>query len=222
MFKKVLVAEDLDSINLGIEQALREFDILSFHHSKYCDDAFLKVRKAISDGEPYDLLISDLSFKKDHREVDLASGEELIAKVRALQPETKIIAYSVEDKSNHIRFLFDNLRINAFVCKGRNSINELKNAIMLLAQTDETYVSQEMASALTGKKKYEIDDIDVLIMKHLSLGILQDEISETFKGSGIKPNSKSSIEKRIARLKDFFKAKNTAHLVAIAKDMGVL
>ncbi|MBP4138594.1 response regulator transcription factor [Flavobacterium geliluteum] len=222
MFKKVLVAEDFDSINLGIEQALKDLNIVDFQHSKYCDDAFLKMRKAILDHEPYDLLISDLSFKTDHREVKIASGDELIEQVRALQPNIKIIAYSVEDKGYRIKSLFENSGINGFVLKGRNSIEELKKAINLLAVSDQRYVSSEIATVIQEKNNYEIDDFDVLILKQLSLGVPQDDIGATFKELGIKPNSKSTIEKRIAKLRDFFKANNTVHLVAIAKDMGII
>ena len=37
MFKKVIIAEDLDAISLGIEQVLKDLDIVDFQHSKYCD-----------------------------------------------------------------------------------------------------------------------------------------------------------------------------------------
>ena len=79
MFKKVIIAEDFDSINLAVMQVLSDIGVTEIHHAKYCDDAQLKIKKAILDNDPFDLLISDLSFKSDHREVKLASGEELIA-----------------------------------------------------------------------------------------------------------------------------------------------
>ncbi|WP_264537298.1 response regulator transcription factor [Flavobacterium sp. N1736] len=222
MFKKVIIAEDLDAMNLGIQQVLKDLNIENFQHSKYCDEALLKVRKAIQDNEPYDLLISDLSFKTDHREVKIANGDELVQKVRELQPNIKIIAYSVEDKSYRIKSLFDNAGVDAFVLKGLNSIEDLKKAIHLLYTSDETFISPEVASALQEKNNYEIDDLDINILKQLSLGILQDDIPKIFKKLGITPNSKSTIEKRIAKLKDFFKANNTIHLVSITKDMGII
>jgi len=222
MFKKVIIAEDLDAMNLGIQQVLKDLNIENFQHSKYCDEALLKVRKAIQDNEPYDLLISDLSFKTDHREVKIANGDELVQKVRELQPNIKIIAYSVEDKSYRIKSLFDNAGIDAFVLKGLNSIEELKKAINLIYASDETFISPEVASALQEKNNFEIDDLDINILKHLSLGTMQDDITNTFQELGIKPNSKSTIEKRISKLKDFFKATNTVHLVSITKDMGII
>ena len=222
MFKKVIIAEDLDAMNLGIQQVLKDLNIVDFQHSKFCDDAFLKIRAAINQNEPYDLLISDLSFKTDHRKADIINGDELIQKVRSLQPGIKIIAYSVEDKSYRIKSLFENAGVDAFVLKGLNSIEELKKAINLVSTSESKYISPEVASSLKEKNNYEIDDLDIHILKQLSVGTPQDNISDTFKESNLKPISKSSIEKRIAKLKDFFKANNTIHLVAITKDMGII
>lgn len=221
MFKKVIVAEDFDSINLGIEQALRDLEIVDFQHSKYCDEAFLKIRKAIHDNEAYDLLVTDLSFKADHREPNISCGDDLIELVRKLQPEIKIIVYSVEDKNYRIKALFQNSGIDGFVLKGRNSIEELKKAIDLIATSDQKFISPEIASALQNNN-FEIDDIDILILKQLSLGLPQDEIIGACKELNIKITSKSTVEKRIGKLKDFFKANNTVHLVSITKDMGII
>ncbi|MBZ4043259.1 response regulator [Flavobacterium hibisci] len=222
MFKKVIIAEDFEEFNLAVKQTLIDFNIVNFQHAKYCDDAFLKIRKAIQDNEPYDLLISDLSFKKDHREVKIISGDELIQKVREIQPNIKIIVYSIEDKGIRIKSLFENAEIDAFVLKGRNSIEELKKAINIISTSDQKFISPEVASALQEKNNYEIDDVDIQILKHLSSGTSQDEIIEIFKNSDIKPNSKSAVEKRLSKLKDFFKANNTVHLVSITKDMGII
>lgn len=222
MFKKVIIAEDLDAISLGIEQVLKDLDIVDFQHSKYCDEAFLKIRAAITKNEPYDLLISDLSFKTDHREVKITNGDELVQKVRELQPDIKIIAYSVEDKNYRIKSLFDHAEIDAFVLKGLNSIEELKKAIHITSTSNQKFISPEVASALQEKNNFEIDDLDIQILKHLSSGTPQDEIIQIFKELGIKPNSKSAMEKRLSKLKDFFKANNTVQLVFIAKDMGII
>ncbi|MEP7095023.1 MAG: response regulator [Flavobacterium sp.] len=222
MFKKVLIAEDLDTMNLGIEQVLKDLNIVYFQHSKFCDEAFLKIRAAINQNEPYDLLISDLSFKPDHRKAEITNGDELVKKVRALQPDIKIIAYSVEDKNYRIKSLFDIAGVDAFVSKGLNSIEELKKAIHLIYSSKQKYISPEVASALQEKNNYEIDDVDIKILKYLSAGTSQDEIIDIFKNSDIKPNSKSAIEKRLSKLKDFFKANNTVHLVSITKDMGII
>ena len=222
MFNKVLVAEDLDSISMTVGQALEELSVSEIHHAKYCDDAFLKVKKALQDNTPYDLLISDLSFKADHRETQLNSGDELIAAVKKLQPTIKTIVFSIEDKSFRIKSLFNDLGINAFVAKGRNSIPELKKAIQSVYNNNSKILSPELAHALRDKSLIEIEAYDIMLLKSLSKGLILDEIATDFKNSGIIPNGSSSIEKRINKLKIFFKANNNVHLIAIAKDLGLV
>jgi two-component system capsular synthesis response regulator RcsB len=222
MFNKVLVAEDLDSISITVGQALKELSISEIHHSKYCDDALLKIKKAQFDGVPYDLLISDLSFKADHRETILKSGEELVEAVKKIQTDIKIIVFSIEDKSFRIKSLFNNLGINAYVSKGRDSIPELKKAVQGIYNGDTKIISPELSNVLITKSLVEIEMYDIDILKLLSLGYTLEEIANSFKTKGIIPNGSSSIEKRINKLKTYFKASNNAHLMAITKDLGLV
>lgn len=222
MFKKILVAEDLDSISITVVQALETLSIEEIQHSKYCDEAFLKIKKALQDNEPYDLLISDLSFKTDHRENKLTSGEELIEAVKKIQPDIKTIVFSIEDKSYRIKSLFNNLGINAYVSKSRKSIPELKSAVQSIFESNEKNISPELAYALNEKSFHEIEAYDISLLKLLSNGYILDEISVAFKNTGTIPNGSSSIEKRINKLKIYFKANNNVHLIAIAKDLGLV
>ncbi|WP_281322495.1 response regulator [Flavobacterium aestivum] len=222
MFKKVLIVDDIDFNDIAAVQVLEELEVPEIAFSKYCDDALLKIKKAYKDNEPYQLLISDLSFKVDHRENTLNSGEELIAVVKQLFPEIKIIAFSIEDKSYRIKSLFDKYKINGFVMKGRSSIAELKKAVEVVYEDTQNYLSPELNHILRDKTVNEIDNYDIQLMKYLSKGVAQENMEATFKEAGITPNSKSTIEKRINKLKIYFKANNTTHLVAIAKDLGLV
>lgn len=222
MFHKVLVAEDLDSISISVDQALKELSVSKIHHSKYCDDALLKIKKAQLDNVPYELLVSDLSFKADSRETKLKSGEELIEAVKKIQPNIKIVVFSIEDKSFRIKSLFNNLGIDAYVSKGRESIPELKKAIQGIFKGDTKIISPELSNILVNKALIEIEIYDIDILKLLSLGYTLEEISSSFKTKGIIPNGTSSIEKRINKLKTYFNASNNAHLMAITKDLGLV
>lgn len=221
MYQKVLIAEDIDSINIAVTQTLSQLGISHIDHVKYCDDALLKIKKSILDKVPYDLFISDLSFEPDHRVVKIKTGEAAIVEIRKLQPDLKIIVYSIEDKSFRIKSLFENQKINAFVHKGRNSIEQLKTAISHTDDSDSIYVSPNLQYIFKDATAKEIDDFDVQLIKLLASGVSQDEMEAKFKELGISPSSKSSIEKRISKLKDYFKATNTVHLIAMAKDLGI-
>lgn len=222
MFLKVIIAEDLDSINIAVHEALTQLKINQLHNTKYCDDALLKVKKALQDHEPFDLLVTDLSFKEDYRKEKIKSGENLIEAIRALQPNIKIVVFSIEDKPYRIKSLFEKQHINGFVMKGRNSIPELKKAIETVFNSENKYISPDIAYALQDKTINEIDNYDLELIKQLSIGTSQEEMESKFKELGIIPNSKSTIEKRINKLKIYFKANNTVHLIALAKDMGLV
>lgn len=222
MFHKVLVAEDLDSISMTVVQALEQLSVLEIHHAKYCDDAFLKIKKALHDEVPFDLLISDLSFKPDHRESRLSNGEELIDAIKKVQPNIKTIVFSIEDKSFRIKSLFNNSGINAYISKGRNSIPQLIDAVQNTFKSDEKIISPELSHLLKDKKIIEIESYDISLLKLLSKGLILDEIASEFKKSGIIPNGSSSIEKRINKLKIYFKASNNVHLISITKDLGLV
>ena len=221
MLKKVLIAEDIDSISFGVIKALEGYHGINVVHAKYCDEAILKLKSADAAGEPFDLLITDLSFKQDHVKVVLADGEDLINNIKELFPTLPIIVYSIEDKPFRIKNLFEFFQINGFVLKGRYSSLELREAVAKI-QKGEKYISKDIAHYLMSKETEDITDYDIKILECLANGFAQNEISEFFLNENILPTSVSAIEKRINKLKIQLKAKNTIQLIALAKDLGMV
>ncbi len=221
MFKKVLVSEDLGSISNGVVSVLESLHIDHIQQVQYCDDAYLKVKKASQAERPFDLLITDLSFKADHREQRFPSGEELIKALKQEHPTLKIIAYSVEDRSQKVRSVMLDCKADAYVCKGRNGLKELDEAIAFVYK-DQAYLSPQISNALRETSIAEIEDYDIEIMQLLSEGMSQVEICKIFKEKNITPSSQSAIEKQIIKLKSKFNAKNSVHLISIAKDLGLI
>jgi two-component system capsular synthesis response regulator RcsB len=221
MFKKILVAEDIDSISLGMELLFKNNNFTNVTYTKYCDDALLKIKKAAIDNEPFDLLITDLSFKESHRDEKIASGESLLEAVKKEQPDIKTIAYSIEERGYTIRYLLDGLDVDGYVSKGRDSTNDLLKAITDI-YNGKKYISMHLAHLKKPVIVEEMDDMDLEIITLLGKGHLQNEIVESFKTAGRKLASISSIEKRIIKMKTSLRARNTTHLVSIAKDMGII
>ncbi|MEA1785143.1 response regulator [Arenibacter sp. GZD96] len=222
MFKKVLVVEDIDVIGFGIGQMLtKDIKIENVVQSPYCDDAYLKFLKALKDNAPFDLVISDLSFKKDHRESTISDGYGLLNSLKAHQPGVKTILYSVEDRPTKIRTFFNDHAVDGYVIKGRAGLKNLTQAILELS-LGKTYMSPELLSIMHKKEVFEIEDYDIELLKQLSKGLTQAEISHYFTKNEVVPSSISAIEKRLNRLKIELKANNAIHLVANAKDIGLI
>jgi DNA-binding NarL/FixJ family response regulator len=221
MFKRVIVADDLESINQGVSSIINSLNISSLTAVKYCDDVYIKIKKAIADRNPYDLLILDLSFKKDDRITKFESGESLIKTLRKEGIDIKIIVYSIEDRPQKVKKLFKDYTIDAYVCKGRNGLGELESAIIQVSLNSQ-YISPSLDKALSKNNDLEITDYDIDLLKHLSFGKSKDEISKIFKSKNITPYSISSIEKRQNKLLMQFNANNAMHLVSIVKDLGII
>ena len=221
MFKKVLVAEDMDSINHAVASVLREFNIEKVEHAQYCDKAWLLSKKAMLEEEPFDLLICDLSFKKDHRNEKITSGKELIALLKHENPNLKILVNSIEDHPQTVKTLWDSGNIEGYVCKDRNGMKDLKEAIIKVSN-GEKYNSAGIEQALNQDNLLMLSDFEINILNYISHGFTQDEIQDKLKEKHISPNSKSAIEKRLKELRDQFNARTTPHLIGIVKDLNLI
>ncbi|MBC9795896.1 response regulator transcription factor [Sinomicrobium weinanense] len=221
MFKKILVAEDIDSINKGLSAVLKKLEIPEMYHAVYCDEAYLKAKRAVLDGNPFDLLICDLSFKPDHRAEKLTSGEELVAVVAGEFPEIPIIVYSVEDHPQIVRSLWNRGQIRGYVCKGRNGLTNLENAIRTVNDGD-SYLSPEVENSVKKKNFLTLREYELALLTCLANGFTQEQIETHFRKEGIKPSSRSSMEKRLKELKEDFNANTTIHLITILKDLRLL
>lgn len=219
---KLLIAEDLDIINTGIVTLLEanfDFEIIQ---TNSCDTAFLKLQHAQLMEAPFDLLISDLSFKTfGVLSPQIDSGYALIQKAKEIQPNLKTIVYSIEDKPMLLKSLVEEIKVDSYILKGLTSLNELLTAIKKVTN-NERYIPSEVQHILKSDSTIEINDYDINLLSLLSKGLTQVDISEYFKKEQITPSSTSAIEKKINLLKIIFKAKNNVHLVSIAKDLSIL
>jgi len=221
MFSKVIVADDLESINQGVSSVLNALNIKNVSNVQYCDEAYLKIKKAILDNMPYQLLITDLSFKKDDRLAKYTSGDTLIDKLYNEGIDIKIIVYSIEDRLQKVRMFFETYHIDGYVCKGRNGLIELQKAIKQTSLGAQ-FISPAVEKALSKTTDLEITDYDIELLKQLSSGQPKAGIRKILKSKNITPNSLSSIEKRQNRLLIKFNANNATHLISIVKDLGVI
>lgn len=221
MFKKVLVAEDLDSINLAVSGMLKELGIEKVEHAQYCDEAWLLAKKALLEGEPFDLLICDLSFKNDHRTEKINSGKELISVLRKEDPHLKIVVNTIEDHPQTVRSLWESGNINGYVCKDRHGMVDLQEAV-LAVNSGGKYNSGRIENLLKSDNMLILGDWEMALLEAIATGYTQEQIQENFKSRNIAPSSKSSIEKRLKELREEFGANTTPHLIGIVKDLRLI
>lgn len=221
MFKKILIAEDHESSSISVQKTLEDLHISQADYVYYCDDAIAKVKKSIREKDPYDLLITDLSFEEDHLEQIIKEGKELILEVRKLLPSLKVIVFSGEHKSGVIDSLFNEYNINGFVRKARNDSKDLKKAIASV-NLNENYLSLDLKQKVKKLNSYEFTSYDITLVSLLSQGVLQKNIPTYLQNNNMKPNSLSSVEKRLNSLKENLNVASNEQLVAFCKDLGII
>lgn len=219
--RRVLICEDIDSINIGLAKTLGDAFPVEIDHAQYCEKALLMVKKAQLEHKPYDLLITDLAINHRENGAPTPDAESLLREVHTLQPDLKTIVYSIEDRPHKIRRYLESLAVDAYVLKGRESAPQLVEAIQAIHE-GETYLSPELSEQLQVSDSPEIEAYDLLLLTSLAEGFSQQEIAKRFKKQGITPHSLSSIEKRVNRLKDALSARNIPNMIALAKDMGLI
>ena len=221
MFKRVLIAEDQEMTSISVRKTLEELGIANTEYTYYCDDAYTQIKKNVGSEQPFDLLITDLSFEEDHRKQVLAGGVELIGAVKAIQPGIKILVFSAENKAAVIDVLFKELGVNAYVRKARNDAKDLKLGIEAISK-NKTYLSAHLKPMVKQKNAYEFSDFDITIISLLSQGTLQKDIPAYLQQNNIKPSGLSSVEKRLNLMKEELAFTKNEQLVAYCKDFGII
>ena len=221
MFKKILIAEDHESINISIQKTLEDLNIPNVDYVYYCDDALAKIKKSLREEQPYDLLITDLYYEEDHYVQNIKDGRELIQKIKEIQPSLKVIVFSAEHKSGVIDSLFNEYKINGYVRKARNDSKELKKSIVSVF-INENYLSTDLKQDVKKFNSYEFSAYDITLVSLLSKGVLQKNIPIYLQEKDIRPNSLSSIEKKLNSLKEELEVASNEQLVAFCKDIGII
>jgi two-component system capsular synthesis response regulator RcsB len=221
MFQNVLIAEDHQSMKLSIEQTLRNLGIVGQKYAYYCDDAMLLLKHNFQEGNPFDLLITDLSFDKDHREQKITSGAGLIEAAQTLYPDLKILVFSLESNPAIVRNLFQDLGIDGYVRKGREDALDLNKAITEIAN-HRKFIPAEFVLSTRATNAYDFSDYDMMIITQLAKGTLQKNIPAYLQQQGTKASSLSSVEKRLNLIKEALGFSTNEQLIAYCKDRRII
>lgn len=221
MFSNVLIAEDHQTLKISLEQTLRELGVLNQKYAYYCDDALLILKKHVQDNNPFELLITDLSFVEDHREQKINTGAGLIAEAKKVYPALKVLVFSVETNPAVIRNLFQNLNIDGYVLKGREDATDLSHAITRIAD-HKRFIPPVFAQEIRTRNAYDFDDFDLMIISQLAEGTLQKNIPAYLQQQGAKASSLSSVEKRLCLIRESFSFATNEQLIAYCKDRRII
>lgn len=221
MFKKVLIAEDEEMMSLSVCSMLKslEIDLKDTDYVSHCDVALSRIKKALRDGEPYELLLTDLSFAEDEfHKPEIDNGKALIKAVKEVQGDIKVLVFSAENKVAEAKRLMADLCIDAYVPKGRGDAQDLKHALTEVYQ-DKKYLSAKLKPE---EKHHDFDALDKTIIRLLLDGKSQKQIPDYLEALKLGSSSLSTVEKRLKTMRDAFDFNNNGQLIAYCKERNII
>jgi len=221
MFRKVLIAEDHEHTNISVRKTLDDLGVPQREFRFYCDEAYKLIEIAIRQEQPFDLLITDLSFDEDSNTQQISGGKELVRAVKAIQPGIKIIVFSLQNDISLVDELFEDLGIDAYVRKARYDAEDLKRAIDAVAN-NKKYRSADLMRHKRAENSYDFKSFDIEIITLLCNGTPQKNIPAYLQQKNFKPSGLSSVEKRLNTIKTSLNISNNEQLVAYCKDKKII
>ncbi|MDB5141127.1 MAG: DNA-binding response regulator [Mucilaginibacter sp.] len=221
MFERVLIAEDHQSVNSWLLQTLKKQGANYIRQAHYCDDALKLLEIAGKEGLPFELLVTDLSFREDRPGQKLAGGTDLIVAARKLQPDLKVLVFSAEEQPTVVSSLIERFGINGYVWKGPRDEDDLPAAIRQIAR-GKTFVSRELQQAIRSKNAHDFSDYDITIISELAQGTYQKNIPYVLAEQGHKAASLRSVEKRLGEIRDALGFTKNEQLIAYCKDHWII
>jgi two-component system capsular synthesis response regulator RcsB len=220
MFDRILIAEDHHCVNTWVLQVLEKQGASHIKQAHYCDDAFNLLKIARNEGRPFDLLITDLSFRA-RAEQRLAGGAELIAAVRELQPELKVLVFSAEEQSTVVTTLIERFGIDGYILKGSRDEEDMMEALGSISH-HKLFISSEFRQAIRSKNAHDFTAYDILIVSELANGTYQKNIPYVLEQQGFKASSLRSVEKRLGQIRDALGFTKNEQLIAYCKDHWII
>ena len=87
---------------------------------------------------------------------------------------------------------------------------------------DEKYISAETRTSFQNMNQYEFTQYDITLIQHIADGVLQKDLPAVFIEKKMKPNSLSSIEKRLNIIKSSLHLSSNEQLISFCKDLGII
>lgn len=221
MFERVLIAEDHENTSISLKKALEDLGVVDVKYVSYCDHALAWIQKGLRTAQPYDLLITDLSFEEDHTAQEITDGIALIKAVKEIQPELKVLVFSAEGKPKVISSLMRDLRIDAYVRKARHDVKELRAALEAIVNGKQYFPSQPRQTAKENNS-FIFTTYDITIIRLLAEGVKQKKIPQYLLENNIIPAGLSSLEKRLNLIKDVYGFSTNEQLIAYCKDFKII
>lgn len=220
---KIIAVDEHNFLLEGVVNALNKFEEIEVIGKSNCDEAYKEITNAIENGDPFDILFTDLSFELVTDSDEILDGEELIKKLNSENIAIKKGVITANSSTNRVYCVIHNLKPQAYILKSNCSAEELYFAVREIMK-NETFYSHSVHEKLMSRRIVDIqmDDVAIQILKELP------KHSKIKNMEGVILNSKGAelslrtIETKLSNLRIDLEATNNVHLFMIAKELGIV
>lgn len=219
---KILVVENHQIFIDGLLNSLHKLGHTNVFSETTCDAAYRKIKSQMLN-DPFDILLTDLSFENTSEYQSLKSGEELIKKLQKEGLDIKIIVISGHSETNRVFNVIQNLNPDGYLLKNDCDASELGQAIKKVFDGGRFY-SHDIHQKILRRNvvQIQLDETAIHILKelpnHPKISNLEGVIKKA-NGDNLKLRS---IESKISNLRIDLGANNNIDLLLKAKELGII
>lgn len=218
----ILIVEDeqdtLENLEMRITAA---FPNVQVSKAFDCDEGF-RILNASKVEFPVEILITDLTFRRQPQSRTLKNGLEFLQKLKTLNYSLSRIVYSSHDELQFIHPVMKNFEPEGYILKARDSTEELIFAIRRITQ-GKTYYSQEVLNSQKQRFFFaeQLDYIDEKIIAFLpEINSITDW--ETLYQTGKMPIKYKSVNKRLHIIFEKMDVANEKQLLLKLQKMAII
>jgi DNA-binding NarL/FixJ family response regulator len=163
-----LIVEDEQDTLENLRQTIRDtYPAAKVSVAYDCDEGF-RILNSSKVELPVNLLITDITFRRQPESRVIKNGMELLQKLLDLKYVVPRIVYSSHDELRFIHPVIKNYQPEGYVLKSRNSTDELLIAISRVLN-HTSYFSQDVHESQIGRFEFDLklDEIDLKIIEFL-------------------------------------------------------
>ena len=219
---RILIVDNHKIFLKGLFQSLSNLGYTSISSATSCYEALHKIKTARTN-DPFELLLTDLSFECSDANQDLDSGESLIKRLKKENIKIKTIVISAHSETNRVFNVIQNLNPDGDILKNDCDSSELGAALRRVLDGNQFY-SHEIHQKIMRRNLVQIqmDEIALQILRalpnHTKIANLEGVIKKA-NGDDLKLRS---IESKLSNLRVDLEANNNIDLVLKAKELGVI
>ncbi len=218
----ILIVEDeqdtLENLQMRITVAFPDVQVSKAFD---CDEGF-RILNASKVEFPVELLITDLTFRRQPECRSIKNGMEFLQKLKTLNYHLPRIVYSSHDELLFIHPVMKNFEPEGYILKARDSTEELIFAIRRITQ-GKTYYSQEVLNSQKQRFFFaeQLDYIDEKIIAFLpEINSITDW--ETLYETGKMPIKYKSVNKRLHAIFEKLDVANEKQLLLKLQKMAII